>query len=405
MIDYTTSSHGHVSSLSSLPSIPLLSLLHLPLYTFKTPIFFFSSSSSFFFPMDGDELSPHLIYRPSSPAGFDIPDYLPLRRVKPLPKRKHSLSSPDLARSLPLNTTMLPPILPPPPGPDATAEELIAHAEVLSAQITFQSYFLPTLTDVTDFNTTTTTATTSVDDMPLVVNPSPADLDVTSLINEVRENDHTDQTQQQGNAKKRKVPAHLSGLQMGPDDSADVLHSGSEGEEKQPGGEKVPPSSPAASAAMTSPEEEPFQGGGAEGGDGHQGKLLPATMVGLRKKQVLKHRRRQLAALLGSLSLGDSLALDQALLANYAPVVNEKRSGAGSGGEGSSNRNARHKSRLKRRRASRVVRRHRTLPPRPPSEPTRRIFPDSEFTFLSSNAGVSFGIVFVACVRVSDCLI
>jgi hypothetical protein len=220
--------------------------------------------------------------------------------------------------------------------------------------------------------------------MPLVVDPSPADLDVTP---EGRENDHTDQTQQQGNAKKRKVPAHLSGLQMGPD-SADV-HSGEE-EEKQPGGEKVPPSlgsSLAASAAVASPEEEPFR---AEGGDGHQGqgKLLPATMVGLRKKQVLKHRRRQLAALLGSLSLGDSLALDQALLTDYA--LNEKRAGAGAGGSSNSNsRNARHQSRLKRRRASRVVRRHRTLPPRPPSEPTRRIFPDSEFTFLSSNAGVS----------------
>jgi hypothetical protein len=278
---------------------------------------------------------------------------------------------------------MLPPILPPPPGPDATAEELIAHAEVLSAQITFQSYFLPTLTGVADFTTTRSA------DMPSV-DPSPADLDVTPP-NEGRESDHTDQTQQQGNAKKRKVPAHLSGLQMGPD-SADV-HSGEE-EEKQPGaGEKVPASfgsSPAASAAVASPEGEPFQGG-AEGGDGHQGKLLPATMVGLRKKQVLKHRRRQLAALLGSLSLGDSLALDQALLAKCA-VVNEKRSGAG-GGDSSSSRNARHKSRLKRRRASRVVRRHRTLPPRPPSEPTRRIFPDSEFTFLSSNAGVSFGIV------------
>ena len=355
--------------------------------------------------MDGDELSPHLIYRPSSP-GFDIPDYLPLRRVKPLPKRKHS-SPPDLTRSLPLNTAMLPPILPPPPGPDATAEELIAHAEVLSAQITFQSYFLPTLTDVTDFTTTATGR--SVDDMPLVVDPSPADLDVTPLLNnDGRENDHTDQTQQQGNAKKRKVPAHLSGLQMGPD-SADV-HSGEE-EEKQAGGEKVPASfgsSLAASAAVASPEEELFQGG-AEGGDGHQGqgKLLPATMAGLRKKQVLKHRRRQLAALLGSLSLGDSLALDQALLENYS-LVNEKRSGAGAGGGGnnsSNNRNARHKSRLKRRRASRVVRRYRTLPPGPPSEPTRRIFPDSEFTFLSSNAGVSFGIVSLACVRVSDCLI
>ena len=361
--------------------------------------------------MDGDELSPHLIYHPSSP-GFDIPDYLPpLRRVKPLPKRKHnSSSSPDLARSLPLNTTMLPPILPPPPGPDATAEELIAHAEVLSAQITFQSYFLPALTDVADFATAATTINSrSVDGMTLAVDPSHADLDldVTPLINEGRENDHTDQTQQQGNAKKRKVPAHLSGSQMGPD-SADV-HSSEEEEKLQPGGEKVPPSgSPAASAAVASPEEELFQSG-AEGGDGHQGqgKLLPATMVGLRKKQVLKHRRRQLAGLLGSLSLGDSLALDQALLANHA-LVNEKRSGAGGGNNdsNSSSRNARHKSRLKRsRRASRVVRRHRTLPPRPPSEPTPRIFPDSEFTFLSSNAGVSFGIVSLACVRISDRLI
>jgi len=276
---------------------------------------------------------------------------------------------------------MLPPILPPPPGPDATAEELIAHAEVLSAQITFQSYFLPTPTGVADF--TTTSHNVSVD-MPSSVDPSPAERDVTPL----HEDDQTDQTQQQGNAKKRKVPAHLSGSQMGPD-SADV-HSGEE-EEKQSGGggERVPPSfvgSPAAaSAAVASPEGGPFQVG-AEGGDGRQGKLLPATMVGLRKKQVLKHRRRQLAALLGSLSLGDSLALDQALLANYA-LLSEKRSGAGGG-----SRNARHKSRLKRRRASRVVRRHRTLPPPPPSEPTRRIFPDSEFTFLSSNAGVSFGI-------------
>jgi hypothetical protein len=271
---------------------------------------------------------------------------------------------------------MLPPILPPLPGPDATAEELIAHAEVLSAQITFQSYFLPTLSGVTDF------ASRNSVDMPLV-DPSPAaDLDVTPL-HDVRENDHSDQTQQQGNAKKRKVPAHLSGSQMGPD-AADV-HSGEE--EQQLPGERVPPSPAAASAAeASSPVEEQFQGG--KEGDGRQGKVLPATMVGLRKKQVLKHRRRQLAALLGSHSLGDSLALDQALLANYT-LLKEKRSGVG--------RNARHKSRLIRRRASRVVRRHRTLPPPPPSEPTRRIFPDREFTFLSSNAGVSLASIRGVC--------
>ena len=384
--DYTTSSHGLYSPL-------FLFSHHYPKHRF----FFL------FFPpsMDGDdELSTQLIYHSSSQGFDDVPDYLPLRRVKPLPKRKHSTtgSSPDLARSLPLNT-MLPPILPPPPGPDATAEELIAHAEVLSAQITFQSYFLST---VTDFATATTTTPTTSSRMPLVDNhpSSPADLDnVTPLHYEsARESDHADQTQQQGNAKKRKVPAHLSGSQMGPD-SADI-HSGEE-EEKQPGGERVPPSvgSPAASAAVVSAVKERFQGG-AEGGDGHQGKLLPATMVGLRKKEVLKYRRRQLAALLGSLSLGDSLALDQALLENY-----EKRSGAGGGGSSSNSRSARHKPRLIRRRASRVVRRHRTLPPRPPSEPTCGIFPDSEFTFLSSNAGVSFGIVWWRVYASCDCLI
>jgi hypothetical protein len=284
---------------------------------------------------------------------------------------------------------MLPPILPPLPGPDATAEELIAHAEVLSAQITFQSYFLPTLSGVTDFPTTNTTSRNSVD-MPLTDHhPSPADPDVTPL-HEVRESDHPDQSQQQGNAKKRKVPAHLSGSQMGPD--ATDVHSGEE-EQQQPG-ERVSASPATSVGVASSPEEESFQDG-AEG-DGRQGKVLPATMVGLRKKQVLEHRRRQLAALLGSLSLGDSLALDQALLANYA-LLNEKRSGGGA---------RRHRSRsIRRRRASGVVRRHRTLPPPPPPEPTRRIFPDSEFTFLSSNAGVFFGIDSWRVYASDDCLI
>jgi len=109
--------------------------------------------------------------------------------------------------------------------------------------------------------------------------------------------------------------------------------------------------------------------------------------VGLRQKQVLKHRRRQLAALLGSPSPtapvdSHSLAIDQALLANNHALLYENRSGVSS-----SSRNARLvKSRLIRRRASRAVRRHRTLPPLARSEPTRRIFPDGDFTFLSSNA-------------------
>jgi hypothetical protein len=186
-------------------------------------------------------------------------------------------------------------------------------------------------------------------------------------------------------------------------DSADI-RSGVEGEEEQqlllmlPDGERVVPPRPACSAEGVAgggggapPEEGAFNGGGTEAADGRQGKVLPATMVGLRQKQVLRHRRRQLAALLGlglgsgSPSLGDSLALEQALLANNnnnSALLNDNRSGVG--------RHVRLKSRLIRRRASRAaVRRHCTLAlPPPPSERTRRIFSDSEFTFLSSNAGV-----------------
>ena len=347
--------------------------------------------------MDDDDLSQHLIYHPpSSPAfGIPIPDYLPLRRVKPLPKRKRS--SPDPARSLPLNT-LLPPILPPLPGPDATAEELIAHAEVLSAQITLQSYFHPTLSDggAADFTRRNSGGGDGGGGGVEVPRPPVADVavnvDVTPAPCEDREGDHLDQSQQQGNSKKRKVPAHLSGSQMGPD-SADVRS----GEEEQDG-ERAPPGLACPVEPVTGggtfPEEKALNGG-AEA-DGRQGKVLPATMVGLRQKQVLKHRRRQLATLLGSgsgsPSLGDSLALEQALLANNYALLNDNRLGAG--------RNVRLKSRLMRRRASRAaVGRHCALaPPPPPSERTRRVFPDGEFTFLSSNAGVSpFGSIHGLC--------
>ena len=329
--------------------------------------------------MDSDEQSQHLIYHPSSP-GFDIPDYLPLRRVKPLPKRKRS--SPDPARSHPLNA-MLPPILPPLPGPEATAEELIAHAEVLSAQISFQSFFLPAaLGGVADFARNNNVEAQQPQPPPpeavvvdFDVSPTPEGRGEGTASS--GDDHHSDQMQQQGNAKKRKVPAHLSGLQMGPD-SSDV-HSG----EEEPSAERAlpgfasPTGTPGAAAAAAA-EEEPS---GVEM-VGPRGKMLPATMVGLRQKEMLKHRKRQLAAALSAPLLGDSLALDQALLANYT-LLNENRPGMG--------RNVRLiKSRLTRmrRRPSRVARRHRAQPAPLSSSPTRRIFPDRDFTFLRLSAGV-----------------
>jgi hypothetical protein len=367
---------------------------------------------------------------------FDsMPDYhnIPFRRVKPLPKRKRSSPEPVPPRSSPTvplidndddddddddededdEDALLPhhhqhSILPPPPGPDATAEELIAHAEVLSAQVTFQSYFLPTLSGIPDFTrsssitstgggggrsssssveTTIETTTTTVNVLDDITLPT---------AKETLEGDQADQMQQQGNAKKRKVPAHLSGSQMGPD-SADVHSAGEEelllsGTENGSsflinggGGSDHFVSSSAEAAAAGVPEKDGRSSSGTEveGRRPHRrrGKVLPATMIGLRQKEMLKHRRRQLAAALSiPPSLGDSLALDQALLANYA--LNGKLSSDMS-------RNARLKSRWVRRRASRVVRRHRTLAPLAArSEPTRRIFPDGKFTFMSLNTGV-----------------
>jgi hypothetical protein len=318
--------------------------------------------------MDSDELSQHLIYHPSS-SSFDIPDYLPLRRVKPLPKRRRS--SPDPVGSLPLNA-MLPPILPPLPGPDATAQELIAHAEVLSAQITFQSYFLPAaLSGVADFARNNLDAPPTTEGVPVVVHvDSPPITEVRDEGTASGGDHHVDQMQQQGNAKKRKVPAHLSGSQMGPD-SSDV-HSGEEEPpiERVPHGLTSPPGTPATAAAVEiTPEKEPS---GVETVS-RLGKMLPATMVGLRQKEMLKHRKRQLAAALSAPMLGDSLALDQALLANYTRL-NKNRSGVG--------RNARC------RRPSRVARRRHVQPAPPSSTPARRAFPDSEFTFSRLSTGV-----------------
>lgn len=79
--------------------------------------------------------------------------------------------------------------------------------------------------------------------------------------------------------------------------------------------------------------------GGGEGGKGvvsallKQGRMPGATLVGLQHKEMLKSRKRQLAAVLGALTHGDTLALDQALSAHY-PLLKPSTSSLGAyGGE------------------------------------------------------------------------
>jgi len=115
--------------------------------------------------------------------------------------------------------------------------------------------------------------------------------------------DYIDHLQQPGNTKKRKVPS--AAHQVPPDD-------------RSPGGlDDEAPSRPA--LARLDHDGEPSVTTAA---------LVPlrrkktshATLAGLQHKEMLKTRKRQLAAVLGAVTHGDTLALDQALAARYPSV-------------------------------------------------------------------------------------
>ncbi|KAJ7230441.1 hypothetical protein GGX14DRAFT_410812 [Mycena pura] len=229
--------------------------------------------------------------RGSSPL-FDVPEFPPLRRVKPLPKRRRTaatiLPDGDDATTLP---SLAPLDLPLPlPGPDATAEELIAHAESLSAHMALQSYYMPGLQDI--FNRST-------------------ELNGSGNVNygdgedgEDGDDDGMEHLQQPGNTKKRKVPANAS---TSPGHDQGDQQSGGEDESTErgtPSRVEDPVDQP--------PSTSPWNGLGIR-----RGKPPRITLAGLQHKETLKSRKRQLAAVLGALSHGDTLALDQALSANY----------------------------------------------------------------------------------------
>lgn len=333
------------------------------------------------------------MYRASSPI-FDVPEFPTLRRVKPLPKRRRTSAAatmPDsghptgshgnalfLASSL--EGLQL-------PGPDATAEELLAHAEMLSARMALQSYYMPLLSGgVPDF--------LARDDGPRKSKADQygggegADLDANSPSisfsagygagreedEEHGDGDYIDHLQQPGNTKKRKVPANASGSSRGHE-------PGSPTEQEEPTERGIPTgraehevaevhhTSPAAFGPLTQ----------------RRGKLTAATLAGLQHKEMLKTRKRQLAAVLGALSHGDTLALDQALSANY-PF-------AGSGFDDMKNQEV-PRVRLSRRGVMRLARAARRLPRHPDQMP----FPVVEFTFVCPSASEWWLFIIFSCV-------
>ncbi|CAK5268057.1 unnamed protein product [Mycena citricolor] len=226
---------------------------------------------------------------------FDAPEFPTLRRVKPLPKRRRtgpaSHTDGDDQGGLPSLSTLGLPF--PLPGPDATAEELIAHAESLSAHMALQSYYMPGLQDI--FNRSELSGTGNGH-----VGYSEAEE------GDDGEEDMSDHLQQPGNTKKRKVPANTSAM---PGHDPGDTPSGGEEEVSERG---MPPNRSEEPLQTIPTPSSPYAGLGIR-----KGQPPRITQAGLQHKETLKSRKRQLAAVLGALSHGDTLALDQALSSSY----------------------------------------------------------------------------------------
>ncbi|KAJ7114117.1 hypothetical protein C8R44DRAFT_796332 [Mycena epipterygia] len=277
---------------------------------------------------------------------FDVPEFPTLRRVKPLPKRRRTAATvPSDGDDAPTPPSLAALSLPfPLPGPDATAEELIAHAESLSAHMALQSYYMPGLQDI--FNRSTELNGNGNGNINYGDGDDGDDGD----------DDGMEHLQQPGNTKKRKVPTNASASP-----GHDVGDSQS-GEDEPTDREFLRDELKTLSTFFLPPSTSPFSGLGIR-----RGKPPAITLAGLQHKETLKSRKRQLAAVLGALSHGDTLALDQALSANY-PFV-------GSGFENSDPPRVRISRRFGPRlaRAARFSEKYR--------HPDKSAFLESEFTY------------------------
>ncbi|KAH7908961.1 hypothetical protein BJ138DRAFT_1011763 [Hygrophoropsis aurantiaca] len=300
--------------------------------------------------------------------GFDTQELPPLRRLKPLPKRRRTS---DLAHPPDDIVSPMAAML----GAERIAEELIAQADSLSSQMALQSYYSSILSDAHGLLNIGINGLTE-ENLAMGDNQG-IDLSTAYLrFAEGRErergeddrgagdSDYVDHLQQPGNTKKRKVPANIPGSMNGREVA---LQSGGEGEEGV--GVAVTSGRPDQNLDLGIPPSST--------NTPRKGKITPATLAGLQHKEMLKHRKRQLAAVLGALSLGDTLALDQAL-SSQLPFVNSTFS---------SDMHS-TKIRLSRRRGPRLARAAKVQAYDSSSPYSRAIFapPTTQFTFMCHSA-------------------
>ena len=274
------------------------------------------------------------MYRGGSPV-FDVPEFPTLRRVKPLPKRRKTSGSPTASDATSNNASAAAAaldIL----SPDATAEELLAHAETLSARMALQSYYVPILGGVQDFlagaagTAKPGGASSNLDSLEFGVHLAAAAAAAAAAgvglglgggrggdeDDEHGDGDYIDHLQQPGNTKKRKVPANVGNSPRGGLDGEEAGGGGGGREETERG---IPTGRTEGGGGGSESATEAYRPTAGQLGllGQKRGKLAAVTLAGLQHKEMLKSRKRQLAAVLGALSHGDTLALDQALSANY----------------------------------------------------------------------------------------
>ncbi|KAI6139820.1 hypothetical protein BKA82DRAFT_619682 [Pisolithus tinctorius] len=317
-------------------------------------------------------------HRGSSPV-FDTPEFPPLRRLKPLPKRRRTsdCSTGTVVANHDVDILNLPA-----PragffgGAQSIGEELIMQAGSLTSQIALQSYYASLLTssgvgidDAHDGSARGILNEAHAEDLSgslgqsldlNTVFPHPTDERFTSerQDEDQSEGDSIDHLQHPGNTKKRKVPMNMSRsaswLELplrGEGDIADVaLSMGQFGQDLDFLVAPLP-------VAQTT----------------RKGKISPSALAGLQHKELLKHRKRQLATVLGALSLGDILPLDQAI-STHIPFVSTMLDASFDT----------HKVRLSHRRGPRLARAAKVKALSDASN--RAVFPTAQFTFSYPSA-------------------
>lgn len=282
------------------------------------------------------------MYRGSSPAS-DEPEFQPLRRLKPLPKRRRTSDAPIPAADV---THPMADIL----GTESLAEKLLAHADSFS----LQSYYASVFGGTRNGDTLDLSAAYQLGKMG-------------RSEEDQSEGDYTDHLQQPGNTKKRKVPANMSGAVQGREAEPQL---GAEDEILDNLALLNGRANNGLDLSALPPSVTPTP---------RKGKITPSTLAGLQHKELLKHRKRQLAAVLGALSLGDTLALDQALSTHLPFAGSMIRSGSNP-----------PKVRLSRRpgpRLARAAKAHASTASLPPQK--KPSFPSAQFAFTFSSASES----------------